>query len=190
MVRMNTKSLLDGLHSIFEALLRSSAENRALCLNWLWGCVEANNARSKIMSAYASLAENELELLNTISDGFALNLELLVLRLCEPFCNPPPKGDESAMNPKILTIDPTYTAVESGPFCRAKWHEETCLMPLDENPDGSKVSFCEILVLAYRFCCRLKGYIPRVLPLSLSAFSWPKRQQTLVLSLVEIVWGD
>jgi ubiquitin conjugation factor E4 A len=146
-VRMNTKALLDGLHAIFEALLRSSVANRALCLNWLWSCVEANNARSKIMSAYASLAENELELLNTISDGFALNLELLVLRLCEPFCNPPNIEDESAMNPKILSIDPSYTAVDSGPYCRAKWHEETCLMPQDENPDGTKVSETNALLL-------------------------------------------
>jgi hypothetical protein len=148
MVRMNTKNLLDGLHAIFEAILRSSADNRALCLSWLWGCVEANNARSKIMSAYASMADNEPELLNTISDGFALNLELLVLRLCEPFCKPPNSGDDNSLNPKILTIDPSYCAVDSGPFCRAKWHEETCLMPIDENPDGTKVGF-HLKVLIY-----------------------------------------
>ncbi|XP_059482914.1 ubiquitin conjugation factor E4 A [Neocloeon triangulifer] len=139
MVRQNTKALLDGLHSIFEAILRSSAGNRALCLKWLWGCVEANVSRAKLMSAYAGLAANGLDMMNTISDGFALNLELLVLRLCEPFCNPPNCADEHSFNPKILTIDPSFCAVESGQFCRAKLFDDTCLMPAELDAEGNKI---------------------------------------------------
>ncbi|XP_065347962.1 ubiquitin conjugation factor E4 A [Cloeon dipterum] len=137
MVRQSTQSLVDGLHGIFEALLRSSPDNRKLCLNWLWGCVEANNSRAKIMSTY--VAEDQLDLLNTISDGFALNLEFLVLRLCEPFCKVPSNSQEDTFNNKILAIDPTFCAVESGPFCRAKWFEETCLMPVDTDAEGNKI---------------------------------------------------
>lgn len=127
------------LNLAFMCLLfccRSSAENRTAALDWLWGCLDANSARGKLWSSTGM--DRELTGMMTVPDGFALNLEAVALRLCAPFCSPP-EGQE--VHPKLLTVDPSFCAVESGPFSRGGLHQQTCMLP-PPNDDQEKVVKC------------------------------------------------
>jgi hypothetical protein len=70
-----------------------------------------------------------------VPDGFALNLEAVALRLCAPFCCTTAGLEDPAtcVPPKLLTVDPSFCAVESGQFKRGGLHEQTCLLPPSRN---------------------------------------------------------
>jgi hypothetical protein len=77
--------------------------------------------------------DREVTGMMVIPDGFALNLEAVTLRLCAPFCSPPADHD---IHPRLLTVDPSFCAVESGPFCRGGLHQQTCLLPPATDEDA------------------------------------------------------
>lgn len=86
------------LHKIFLNLLKAVPEVKHKTLSWLGSCLEKNVGRSK-------LGNEETSMLEFISDGFAINLSAVLLRLCQPFiCD--------TNNPKLLKIDPTYCAIK------------------------------------------------------------------------------
>lgn len=86
------------LHQIFLNLLKAGPEVRHKTLSWLGSCLEKNSGRCKLWNA---------EMLRLISDGFAINLSGVLLRLCQPFIS-------NTDNPKLLKIDPTYCAAKVG----------------------------------------------------------------------------
>jgi len=86
------------LHKIFLYLLKAGPEVKHKTLSWLGSCLEKNMGRCKLWNI-------EMSMLGFISDGFALNLSAVLLRLCQPFIS-------NTDNPKILKIDPTYCAAK------------------------------------------------------------------------------
>lgn len=117
------------LHRIMLSFLRCP-EVRNDLLAWFGECIENNTSRKQL---WGNMMQQLLPMEHThISDGFALNLCSVLIRLCEPFM-------KSANNPKLLKIDPTYCAVESAADFDSKKvhlknvHSETCLIPVEEN---------------------------------------------------------
>lgn len=86
------------LHKIFLNLLKAGPEVKHKTLSWLGSCLEKNMGRCKLWNVELSISE-------FISDGFALNLSAVLLRLCQPFIS-------NTDNPKLLKIDPTYCAAK------------------------------------------------------------------------------
>lgn len=86
------------LHKIFLHLLKAGSEVKHKTLSWLGSCLEKNAGRCKLWNI-------EMSMLGFISDGFAINLSAVLLRLCQPFIS-------NTDNPKLLKIDPTYCAVQ------------------------------------------------------------------------------
>lgn len=74
-------------------------------------------------------------------DGFALNLEAVALRLCAPFCRPPAvlENSETKVHPKLLSVDPSFCVVETGPFVRGGLHKLTCLLPAPSEEAAAQV---------------------------------------------------
>lgn len=86
------------LHKIFLNLLKAGPEIKHKTLSWLGSCLEKNLGRCKLWNI-------ETSMLTLISDGFAINLSAVLLRLCQPFIS-------NTDNPKLLKIDPTYCAAK------------------------------------------------------------------------------
>jgi len=86
------------LHKIFLHLLKAGPEVKHKTLSWLGSCLEKNMGRCKLWNI-------ETSMLQFISDGFAINLSAVLLRLCQPFIS-------NTESPKLLKIDPTYCAVK------------------------------------------------------------------------------
>lgn len=86
------------LHKIFLNLLKAGPDVKHKTLLWLGSCLEKNLGRCKLWNI-------EISMLGFISDGFAINLSAVLLRLCQPFIS-------SSKNPKLLKIDPTYCAAK------------------------------------------------------------------------------
>ncbi|KAF4532161.1 hypothetical protein B566_EDAN002222 [Ephemera danica] len=144
-IHMAMNALASGMHSVFEAILRSSPENRKAALDWLWGCLESNKARGSLWSTYGGGLDRELSGMMMVPDGFALNLEAVALRLCAPFCRTTDGLDDPSNNvhPKLLTVDPSFCAVESGPYKRGGLDQQTCLLP-STTRDASEEATQEI----------------------------------------------
>ncbi|XP_025409888.1 ubiquitin conjugation factor E4 A isoform X2 [Sipha flava] len=115
------------LHKIFLHLLKAGPEVKHKTLSWLGSCLEKNAGRCKLWN-------NEMSMLGFISDGFAINLSAVLLRLCQPFIS-------NTDNPKLLKIDPTYCAVqihndedsrERGVHL-LKLNDSTMLLPVDDD---------------------------------------------------------
>ncbi|TRY61772.1 hypothetical protein TCAL_12264 [Tigriopus californicus] len=115
----------DKLTVLFKQFLKASDKAKHLLLEWIGNCLKANVGRGKLWtSAVGGLLGNDY-----VSDGFALNLGGVLLRLCEPFVS-------GVKNPRILKIRPNYTAtqVQNDPSVHMKGlHEETTLVPNSEE---------------------------------------------------------
>lgn len=88
------------LHRIVLSYLKASPEVRDQLLIWFGECIEYNAGRKQVWGRMMRT------MMPVVSDGFALNLCSVLLRLCEPFIKP-------SNNPKLLKIDPTYCAAVS-----------------------------------------------------------------------------
>lgn len=86
------------LHRIFLNLLKAGPNVKHKTLLWLGKCLEKNSGRCKLWNV-------ETAMLEFVSDGFAVNLSAVFLRLCQPFIS-------NTDNPKLLKIDPTYCAAK------------------------------------------------------------------------------
>lgn len=91
------------LHRLMLSFLKCSPEVRNELLTWFGECIQYNTSRKQLWGSMMQMGPIEHP---HISDGFALNLCAVLLRLCEPFIKPP-------MNPKLLKVDPTYCVVVS-----------------------------------------------------------------------------
>lgn len=92
------------LHRLILSFLKSSPDVRNELLTWFGECIEFNTSRKQL---WGNMMPQLIPVEHShISDGFALNLCSVLLRLCEPFIKP-------ANNPKLLKIDPTYCVVVS-----------------------------------------------------------------------------
>ncbi|XP_050536909.1 ubiquitin conjugation factor E4 A isoform X2 [Daktulosphaira vitifoliae] len=126
-------TLHQQLHLIFLHLLKSGPEVKHKTLLWLGSCLEKNSGRCKLWNIETSMLE-------FISDGFAINLSAVLLKLCQPFIS-------NTNNMKLLKIDPTYCAAKvqnieesklRGVHLR-KLDESTMLLPTNsENPDDKR----------------------------------------------------
>ncbi len=98
------ENLSSQLHRVILSFLKCSPDVRNELLTWFGECLEYNTSRKQLWS---NMMQQLMPVEHShISDGFALNLCSVLLRLCEPFMKPP-------NNPKLLKIDPTYCAVVS-----------------------------------------------------------------------------
>lgn len=121
-------ALTEELHSIFLSLLKTT---RRQTLAWIGACLDANIHRGRL----SAIAGYTPTVFACVSDGFALNLSSVLLRLAEPFMS-------DSENPKLLRIDPTYTAfVQVENVNEAHDHgvhmkslsSETCLLPTEDG---------------------------------------------------------
>lgn len=115
-------SLTNSLHFIFMRLLKFK-ETRIRTLEWITNCLKANANRGKLWNQHVF----NPAFINTVSDGFMVNLANIALRLCQPFC-------VKLEDKKILKVDPTYCAVpeEERKNKNVNMHalySETCLIP-------------------------------------------------------------
>lgn len=97
------KFICDSMHTVFFNLFKTSLPCRHALLSWIGKCLQANAPRGQVASLAEELAE--ISSISNVSDGFMLNLEGVLLRLCKPFIS------RDAL-PKILKVDPTYCAAE------------------------------------------------------------------------------
>lgn len=98
-------------------------EARTKILKWISQCLKANSSRGKLWNQQAF----NPAFMNSVSDGFMLNLANITLRLCQPFCTNLNDG-------KILKVDPTYCAVSDEEITNKQINmhglsSETCLIP-------------------------------------------------------------
>ncbi|KAK9512148.1 hypothetical protein O3M35_000634 [Rhynocoris fuscipes] len=124
--------LCERIHALLEQLLRGSTVLRHKTLTWLGTCLDANIPRGRL---WATTSLGFPGAVGSVSDGFALNLASVLLRLSQPFITD---------RRKILKIDPTYPSYgkepksealgEFGVHCRSLGLE-TCLQPLGENEE-------------------------------------------------------
>lgn len=96
------ENLSTRLHRLILSLLKCSPEVRNELLTWFGECIEYNISRKQLWGNMLQTMLSD----SHISDGFALNLCFILLRLCEPFIKP-------GNNSKLLKIDPTYCTVVS-----------------------------------------------------------------------------
>lgn len=94
----NTKDHVEYLSRIFMLLLKNYRQET---LTWIGDCLDKNRARGRL----SALNMFSLDVLNSVSDGFMINLNAVLLRLSVPFMS-------ESTNPKLLKIDPTYSAAE------------------------------------------------------------------------------
>ncbi|XP_071438590.1 ubiquitin conjugation factor E4 A [Hetaerina americana] len=144
----------EGAARIFESLLRHPGEIRHRTLTWLASCLDANAPRGRIWNSLhgpGALGPGPAAH-SCASDGFALNLCAVLLRLCQPFVH-------EHTHPRLMRIDPTYYAatlrsVNSGNSSAVDEErkkrgihlnitgEETCLIPplpsLSEGSSGAE----------------------------------------------------
>lgn len=126
------KGLAAEVYNLFYSLLRLSPEVKGKTLTWLGHCIGACSDRSKLWNNQAS----ELFMSVQSGDGFALNLEAVLLKLSKPFSEP--------YSPKLLKVLPAYCASEAnseeeanGLFKHIKgMSKETCLVPRPEGGAG------------------------------------------------------
>ncbi|CAB0002172.1 unnamed protein product [Nesidiocoris tenuis] len=121
--------LCEKIHHLLEKILRTSTELKYKVLLWLGGCLDANIARGRISATNSFFP---LPAVNSVSDGFAINLTSVLLRLSLPFV----KNQQL-----FLRIDPTYSALRVnsvddmnrlGVHCRSLVGE-TCLQPREDD---------------------------------------------------------
>lgn len=94
----STKAHLDSLKSIFMLLLKNCRQET---LTWIGDCLDKNRARGRL----SALNMFSLDVLNSVSDGFMINLTAILLHLSQPFIS-------ESTNVKLLKIDPTYSAAK------------------------------------------------------------------------------
>lgn len=94
----STKAHLDSLKSIFMLLLKNCRQET---LTWFGDCLDKNRARGRL----SALNMFSLDVLNSVSDGFMINLTAILLHLSQPFIS-------ESTNVKLLKIDPTYSAAK------------------------------------------------------------------------------
>lgn len=117
-------------------------------LKWIAQCLKANAGRGKLWNQQVF----NPAFINSVSDGFMINLSNIILRLCQPFCN-------NLRDLKILKVDPTYCAVneedrEQKQVNMFGLSSETCLIPTsteEVRPTSQKYNFVtELFFMAHR----------------------------------------
>ncbi|PVD37577.1 hypothetical protein C0Q70_00173 [Pomacea canaliculata] len=88
----------DGVYNLLFSIIKLSPDLRNRVLSWLGNCLHANAGRTKLWSSMPQLFSQAY-----CSEGFALNLCYVMLRLSQPFAKP--------LSPKLMKIQPSYTAV-------------------------------------------------------------------------------
>lgn len=100
--------LTQEIHKFLLTLLKCSTSVKVQVLNWIGNCLKANSDRGKIWNS--QIPEFGLTNSNTVSDGFMINLNCILMRFSQPFCTPENQT-------KVLKVDPTYCAVKVRYFC-------------------------------------------------------------------------
>lgn len=93
--------LADDIHAVVLGILKASPVAREKMLQWLALCLDANLPRGRL----SALTVFSPDSLNTVSDGFMLNLSAVLIRLAQPFIT-------NIESEKYLRIDPTYYAAK------------------------------------------------------------------------------
>lgn len=75
-IRMTSVQLCTGLHTAVRTLLKK--ETRSSTIKWLGSALDSNMSRAQMHTSSIS----------TSSDGFFINLNWTLLKLCEPFIDP------------------------------------------------------------------------------------------------------
>ncbi|XP_050393644.1 ubiquitin conjugation factor E4 A [Patella vulgata] len=131
-------TLNEKIYLMTYSLIKVSPHIRHLVLKWLGKCLAANQGRTKIWSNQMPQLFNQLY----SSEGFCLNLNYLMLKLCQPFCEP--------MSAKLLKIQCSYTQavgkdeedIKTRCIHAGGLREETCLIPAgDENTPNTTETY-------------------------------------------------
>lgn len=121
---------------------------RMKILTWIAQCLKVNASRGKLWNSQVF----NPAVMNSVSDGFMINLANITLRLCQRFCTNLNDG-------KILIVDPTYCAVPEEEINNKQINmhglaSETCLIPTSADEvrmTAEKYNFVtEIFFMAHR----------------------------------------
>ncbi|UJR09047.1 hypothetical protein I4U23_013295 [Adineta vaga] len=114
------------LSQMFLAFVKG-AEARNDVLQWMGDCLVQNRGKNKEWSSH-----NPLTAYVYVSDGFLLNLNLILLNLARPFAEP--------YSPKLLKISPIYAINESENVHLKDLHKDTPFIVRDEENLPEKTS--------------------------------------------------
>lgn len=98
-------------------MLRVHVEVKQAVVKWLVGCFEANDSRAKMSYRFRTGLEDAV----LASDGFFLNLNWVLLRLCRPFL----LSDAGKGLAQLSSVDHTYCS---------SWSREQCSAGDDVGP--------------------------------------------------------
>lgn len=123
--------LLRTEFQILLTLLRVDAEVKRAVIKWLVDCFAANANRAQMAYRFQS----GFETMHLASDGFFLNINWVLLRLCRPIM----VSKKSEGSDKLHSVDPTYCLQWSIEECSAgdsngplvDFSEETKLIPVE-----------------------------------------------------------
>ncbi|CAF3669246.1 unnamed protein product [Rotaria socialis] len=109
-----------NLSSLFLAFVKN-ADVRNDILKWIGDCLVENRGKNKEWSSH-----NPLTAYLFVSDGFLLNLNLVLLNLARPFAEP--------YSPKLLKINPIYAITQNENVHLRDLHKDTpMIVRNDEN---------------------------------------------------------
>ncbi|CAF0807326.1 unnamed protein product [Adineta ricciae] len=114
------------LSQVFRAFVKS-ADARNDVLKWIGDCLFQNRGKNKEWASH-----NPLTAYVYASDGFLLNLNIVLLNLAGPFCEP--------YSPKLLKINPIYAISENDNVHLKDLHKDTPLIVRDEDNLPEKTS--------------------------------------------------
>ena len=131
------------LLQIFSNLLRVDPEVKRAVVKWLVDCFEANTSREQM----AYRLQSGVAAMLLASDGFFLNLNWVLLRLCKPFMV---SGGEKALS-RLTSVDPSYCASWSPEDCAAgdsfgplvNFSKEAKLVPCEDDQHSDGAAVCE-----------------------------------------------
>lgn len=133
-------------------------------MNWIADCLEVNASRGQLWNMH-----NEMMYVSPVivSDGFMLNLNSVLLKLCDPFSSIDLKN---GVNNKLLKIDPTYCAVEVSLFCTKTYLKCSVYFYLFCNAKIFAYDFQ--FLIDYKICILMKIFV------LFSAIEWWRKETT------------
>ncbi|CAF4018984.1 unnamed protein product [Rotaria magnacalcarata] len=150
------KTYQDTLTQLFKMFIKN-ADARSDVLQWIGDCFDENHEKSKKWSSNDPLAA-----VIFVSDGFLINLTVILLNLAKPFAEP--------YSPKLLKIDPRYAICQNASVHLTNLYKETPLIKRHKETTDEKCSqatfnfITEIFFMShFSYSCSVRGLYRKLL---------------------------
>ncbi|CAF0830173.1 unnamed protein product [Rotaria sordida] len=118
------KTYQDNLSQLFKAFVKN-ADARNDVLQWIGDCFDENQGKNKEWSSHDPLAAFLF-----VSDGFLLNLNVILLNLAKPFAEP--------YSSRLLKINPLYAITQNDNVHLKDLYKETPLINRQDETEDEK----------------------------------------------------